>query len=150
MRRERVTGAEVGEEKETARRGEELRRRARRGEERKMGSRASIIHTRLPSQPFLSNTSYRARGPYRSWTVPLVDRTARGPYRSPTTRFASPYAIRASAGATDQIFTDPSSEHVAIECVSFGCHATQFTSSSCAPSTAPICRHCAGSSGVGA
>ena len=80
MRRERVTGAEVGEEKETARRGEELRRRARRGEERKMGSRASIIHTRLPSQPFLSNTSYR--GPYRSWTVPLVDRTARGPYRS--------------------------------------------------------------------
>ena len=99
-----------------------------------MGSRASIIHTRLPSQPFLSSTTcYRARGPYRSWTVPLVDRTARGPYRSPTTRFASPYAIRASAGATDQIFTDPSSEHVAIECVSFGCHATQFTSSSCAP-----------------
>ena len=134
MRREGVTrGAEVGGEKETARRGESKgggREDARR--ERKV--RALLSFIRGYHHHFLSLATR------------LVD------YHPPTTRFAYGYAYtpRASAGATDQIFTDPSSEHVAIECVSFGCHATQFTSSSCAPSTAPICRHCVGSFGAGA
>lgn len=135
MRREGVTrGAEVGGEKETARRGESKgggREDARREKEKF----ARFYHSYETTTTTTSSLATR-----------LVD------YHPPTTRFAYGYAYtpRASAGATDQIFTDPSSEHVAMEFGSFGCHATQLTSSSCAPSTAPIWRHRAGSAGSGA
>lgn len=134
MRREGVTrGAEVGGEKETARRGES-----------KGGGREDARREKEKFARFYH--SYEATTTTSSLATRLVD------YHPPTTRFAYGYAYtpRASAGATDQIFTDPSSEHVAMEFGSFGCHATQLTSSSCAPSTAPIWRHRAGSAGSGA
>ena len=128
MRRERVTGAEVGEEKETARRGEELRggrEEARR--ERWVRALLSFIRDyRLnPFSLVLRATGLvdrTARGPYRSWTVPLTHHSFRVTLRHTRVGGRGGPDLHRSVVRTRR-------DRVCL----LRCHATQFTSSSCAP-----------------